>query len=383
MLIPEVQRLLAHGPGSLPDVLLVDVGALIRWRYDEDPSADIWPAVLEAGKRTDRRLAWIVAGTAASHPAIDDASLDEIEARLASMFGAGTVLRSSEPLPALLAAVVTPGDRIGVVTAGLGDRPYELWLLDDGKANAVLDVATGQVWTHAAVSGHLGDPYRLPFLHAILGTEPGSRPIIKEAQNYSEVLRRAAISGTPFEDAEVPQRVKNALIANKKNIDAEAARLRGEGRTDLGARAWLRGWLGECAPLASAAGMPGTTYVLAEVDRAGDSIAFKRVCVCHGLQRQAVAGHALSLSLLRSAVQDNPGRWFVPHALDVLGSMADHGLALPSAAVDPAHVTFTKPGKPPPLAVDSPRLCRPGRRASLKSGYMSSPAECVACSFLM
>lgn len=340
MPIPEVQRLLARGPGSLPDVLLVDVGALMRWGYDEEPNADIWPAALDAGQRTHRRLAWIVAGTAVPHPAVDDASLDTIETRLAHMFGVDAVLRSSEPLPALLAAVATPGDRIGVVTAGLGDRPYEIWLLDDGKANALLDVATGRIWTHAVASEHLGDPYLLPFVHAIFGTEPGSRPIVKEARNYVEALRLAAISGTSFENAEVPLRVKKALIENKNNIDMEAARLRGEGLVDPAARAWLRGWLDVPSALAMTAGKQATTYVLADVDRSGSAIVFKRVSVRHGLQHQVVAGHALSLSLLRSAVQDNPDRWFIPHALDVLGGMADHGLALPSAAVDPGHVTF-------------------------------------------
>ncbi|UQA61357.1 DNA polymerase [Polyangium aurulentum] len=340
MPIPEVQRLLARGPGSLPDVLVVDVGALIRWAYDEDPSADIWPTLLEAGQRTHRRLAWIVAGRAVPHPALDHSILDAIEARLVAMFGAAAVLRSSEPLPALLAVVATPGDRVGVVSAGLESRPYELWLLHDGRAHALLDIATGQIWTHSAVAEHLGDPYRLPFLHAIVGTEPGSRPIVKEARNYLEGLCLAAVSGTPFEHAEIPPRVKKALINNKNNIDVEARRLRGEGLTDLAARAGLRLWLDAPSPRASAVGTPGTTYVLAEVDRSSSTIAFKRVSVQHGLQHRAVAGHGPSLSLLKSAVQDDPGRWFIPHALDVLGGMADHGLVLPFAAVDPAYVTF-------------------------------------------
>ncbi|MDC3956860.1 hypothetical protein KEG38_23575 [Polyangium jinanense] len=340
MPIPEVQRLLARGPGTLPDVLLVDVGALIRWGYDEDPNADIWPAVLEAGQRTHRRLMWIVAGTAVPHPALDPATLGALGARLAAAFGAASVLRSHEPLPALLAAVAAPGDRVGVVTAGLDNRPYEMWLLDDGKANALVDVATGQIWTHADAGEHLGDPYLLPFLYAIVGTEPGSRPIVREARNYVEVLRLAAVSGTPFEDADVPPRVKKALVDNKNNIEVEARRLRGEGLADPAARAWLRSWLDAPSPLESVRETPRTTYVLAELDRAGGAIVFKRVSVQHGVQHRAVAGHGPSLSLLKSAVQDNPDRWFVPHALDVLGGMADHGLVLPSAAVDPAYVAF-------------------------------------------
>jgi hypothetical protein len=348
MPIPEVQRLLARGPGSLPDVLVVDVGALIRWAYDEDPNADIWPTLLEAGQRTHRRLAWIVAGRAVPHPALDHATLDGIEARLVAMFGAAAVLRSSEPLPALVAAVVTPGDRVGVVSAGIENRPYELWLLDNSKAQALLDVATGQIWTQPTASANCGAPYLLPFLHAILGTELGSRPIVKEARNYVEALRLAAVSGKPFECAEVPARVKKALLDNKNNIDADAARLRGEGLADLRARAWLGSWLDAPSPLESMRETPGTTYVLAEVDRAGGAIVFKRVSVQHGLQHRAVSGHGPSWSLLKSAVQDNPSRWFVPHALDVLGGMADHGLVLPSAAVDPAYVTFAlDPDMPP------------------------------------
>lgn len=334
-------------------MLLVDVGALMRWGYDEDPNADIWPAVLDAGQRTHRRLAWIVAGTAVPHPAVDDASLNEIEARLLGTFGADAVLRSSEPLPALLAAIATPGDSVGVVTAGLENRPYELWLLDDGRANVLLDVGTGQFWTHAAASEYFGDPYILPFLHAIVGTEPGSRPIVREARNYLEELRLASISGTPFEDAEVPLRVKNALLANKSSIDAEAARLRGDGLADPAARAWLRSWLDVSLPLASASGKAGTAYVLADVDRSGGTIAFKRVSVQRGLQRQSVAGHALSLSLLKSVVRDNPGHWFIPHALDVLGGMADAGLELPSAVVDPAYSIFAMDPDDPPSVADA------------------------------
>ena len=146
-LVPELQRLLAGGPGALPDTLVVDVGAIVRWAFETDPDADIWPTFIDVAGRTHRRVAWIVTETTLPNAGTDIATLDRIQAELERAVGPADVLRSVEPMPALLAAVLAEQpEKVGVVSAGLDERPHELWLLADGLAAAMLDVASGRLW---------------------------------------------------------------------------------------------------------------------------------------------------------------------------------------------------------------------------------------------
>jgi hypothetical protein len=144
--------------------------------------------------------------------------------------------------------------------------------------------------------------------------------------------------------------VKAALVQKTTAIDGLAAKLCGGARPDAAARTRLRTWLTEPGRLVTI-GRSDTAYVLAEVDRAASSVALKRVSIRIGDRMQVVHDHERGMALLRATTESDSRRWFMPHALDVLGCMADHEFPLPVVAVDPAYVAFAlDPDAPPSIA---------------------------------
>jgi hypothetical protein len=59
MAILHVQRLCALGPQSLPDRLVIDVGAVLRWASEAHITGAL-DALVEAATRTRRKTLWAI-----------------------------------------------------------------------------------------------------------------------------------------------------------------------------------------------------------------------------------------------------------------------------------------------------------------------------------
>lgn len=355
----EPQRIVARGPGSLPDVLLVDVGGLLRWMFEKDPSGASWSAssrpLLDAVKASHRQVAWAVAPT--TLPSSVDHRL--LVSAAVSLEGEGfDVIESVAPFPALVGAVATSATmKLALVMAGVDGWPYELWPLGAPGVKAILDIATGEVWTEKNTAEFFGSPARLPELHAIIGTQY-LKPCVREAAQPSNaaLLRAATNSGGPLTGINCSERVQHAIATKASEIEAAAEKLRASGETDHEASQALAAWLEKPNPRVEPV-PAGTTYVLAEVMRTGGELHVRRARVGLGEHWRHADGENAALELLADSSRENSERWFAPHALDLLGAMADAGLRLPRVVIDPAVVAFAlDPDAPPPLWHEDARL---------------------------
>ena len=261
------------------------------------------------------------------------------------------MIESFASFPALVGAVGTEATvDFALVMAGVAGWPYELWPLCASSVKAVLDVAAGEVWTAKNVAECFGSPSRLPELHAIIGAQY-LKPCVREAAQPTNaaVLRAEASAGRPLSGTNCSKRVQLAIVAKAAEIKTVEAQLRASGRTDHDALQRLVGWLRGSNPRVESV-PAGTAYVLAEVERTGGELHLRSARVRHGEHWLHADGEKLALELLAGVSRENGERWFAPHALDLLGAMADAGLRLPRVIVDPAVAAFAlDPDAPPPL----------------------------------
>ena len=344
--IPEVQRLLARGPDSLPSLLLVDCAAIARWVAETDPRSDPWPQLIEVGTRTSRRICWLTGPNAVEHVATDASAMIALNARLSGKLP-GSVGWSNEPAGAVAAAIAS-SHRVGLVTAAVEGRPYELWALGAG-VSVVLDVATGRQWNYETAFAEFGPPARLPLITAITEPEPGTKPIVPELARYADKVRDAYVKVRDFialgiaqavDNGDLPPRPVDLLFERFPEVFEEEARRRGTGREDPDVRRWVQ----QLSTAVPTGGTANTIYVAAAV-REGQLERLE--AGRHG----AADGHSDCVQLLRVIGSTYPeARWFVPHGLDLLDVMVDEGLLLPGRVADPALGAFIHhPDLPTPL----------------------------------
>ena len=144
----EPQRLLAHGPSTLPADVVVDCGSVLR-AVAGDAASPVWAQLADVSRASGRSFLWVVAPTPTPDPNVQGASLGALAQALAGLCCA-SILRSDEPLVGLLRAAPVALRDLVVVTAEVEDHVHELVVLGMG-VNAVLDVATGRLWDRAAV----------------------------------------------------------------------------------------------------------------------------------------------------------------------------------------------------------------------------------------
>src|SRR5690606_14770901 len=127
-LTPELQRLLVHNDLELSNTCVVDCSAVERWRAEAAPQGDPWPIFFEAASRSKRDLSWHIGPTAIEHFSTRPEKLDDLERRLVKQFGQVAVIRTVQPLTAVLLA--QPQARtVALITAGVETRPYHLYPL--------------------------------------------------------------------------------------------------------------------------------------------------------------------------------------------------------------------------------------------------------------
>ncbi|XXT18805.1 DNA polymerase [Sorangium sp. So ce429] len=326
MLLLHVQRICTRGPDSLPARLIVDVGAVLRWASEGGVTAGALDPVKEAVTRTHRRVLWAVTPTPL--PVVDTAALDATRTALEQTFGVPAVLRSAEPLAAALAASMQGPLDVGIVTAGMDDRPHELALTD--RVSAMLDVATGCVWTARKVTERFLPPALLPELYAMLGSPLDGGKIVN-ADRYAERLKDALRAGSPPEAAaDLPPALRTAIRNKKPLLDELARSMRGlAALPDASARSRLAAFVSP--PVVVPVGSPDTAYVIIDLSEDNQPV---EVSVQIGASRWRGQG-AQGDQLLRQAHATVSGRWFMPHAMDALGHMVDRSLPLPESAIDP------------------------------------------------
>jgi Recombinase zinc beta ribbon domain/Recombinase len=214
---------------------------------------------------------------------------------------AANVIVSTEPLAALLANI-RPGVRVGVLSAGLAERPYELWLLERHVA-AMLDAETGVLWDARLTSEKFGLPEILPELYAIVGVEPGERGLGgNAAPRYLPAIREVLAGKKTWTGAHVHSSVRTLVAKQRDAIDARAEQLRGGGRANASTTAML---LQQLQPRTTSA----AAYVTADVMRAGDKYELREVHADVGGRRLDAVGEAASIKLLGEMVALAPGRY--------------------------------------------------------------------------
>jgi hypothetical protein len=339
--------------------VVVDVGAVERWAFESSAgAADVWPYFIDAARRSRRRLLWVVAPTVMSSPGVTRARLDAIKADLVAA-ACGDVIRSHEPLPSLARAEVCRGDEdLGLITAGIDDRSYELSLLDL-QFVAILDVGTGRLWSYGSAYEELGEPLFLPQIDATVGVGvDGRSAIVKEASSPGNVdlLREASRADGPIWSAPLPDRPRGRLLEHRDPIERRASELTGDdARPDWIARKHLSERVRQaCAP---DPGTPGTAYVMADVHRAdGGGLEIERVDVLVDGTRRLAVGPEPIAALLGEIAASHP-RWFGPRVMDLLAWAADNAVAHPTKAMDPALLGFlANPDSPMRLELIEPDL---------------------------
>ena len=135
MLIPQVQRLVARGPSPLPDDVIVDVGSIARWEYDQSPTeahagSAVWTVLAKMAERTHRRLLWVVAMPIHQTANLGSLELSRIADWLEATVPSVSLIRSAEPLAGLLFGCWDFVRDVGVVTADIDWFPYQLALME-------------------------------------------------------------------------------------------------------------------------------------------------------------------------------------------------------------------------------------------------------------
>jgi len=343
--IPEVQRLLARGEGTLPQYVFVDVGALVRWRTETAPKADVLAPLMDIKRRTHRRIVVVVAPTTTSWP--DSAELSAAHARLVGELAveAPNVLRSSEPLPALLANTAVERECV-MVSAGIDGHWHELHVLANPKVR-LLDISTGRVWDRALTSHTFGRPEILPELWAATAHEPDQEPIVREATSYTAPIRAALEAGRAWHEAATTRRVRQALRDREEELRGLASLLRGRLTVDSRARSELLSKV-QPWPVFRVSRAPDTAYVTAVAERTDDTFQFREVWAQVGQEIDHARGADRSVALLADLPGSTLARWVAPRSMDLLDALVDSGLELPRTVIDPGIAGFVwNPDEPP------------------------------------
>lgn len=336
----ELQRLLAHGPGTLPGAVVVDVGAVARLIAEQCITIDVWAQIATAANRGGRDLVWLVGPTSVQHEATSRHALNAIVPALCQL--AAPVIVSTQPTPGLLRRV-RAGRRVALVTAGVEDHPYELHVLG-GAVESVLDIATGVLWTADKTALEYVRPDAMPLLSALSGDVPGLEPIVRAAtkpSNY-ERMRQALGKGLGIRASELPATIKNALLSRPDAIRERLALLGGRRPVDPAAPAAVERWLEPPSAIAWEAGDPHGAYVVAAVHAPMDTDwTFRQIVIKPwGKPTVEARGHDACVDLLRHLPPTALAHWTMPRALDVMGAMTDAGLPLPERVFDPGIALF-------------------------------------------
>ncbi|AUX43690.1 uncharacterized protein SOCE26_051420 [Sorangium cellulosum] len=341
--LPNVQRLAAHGPGSLADHVVVDVSAILRWIFETEADAmRTWMLLDEAVQRSGRHVLWIVAPCAPPCDGVDVADLDREEQRLLVRYGAAAVIRTHHPALASLREYI-PGS-ISVITAGIDERLHQLLPLDH-SVDQMLDIGTGRRWSRESALARGVEPFAQPELRAIVGAEPGDKGLTRDARKYESQLQHLVLGDKPLDELRLAPWLEEKLHANAQDVKRRVDELRGGILEDAPTISRLTEWV------SSTRRTPSTTYLLPTFGRDGTLL------VVHAITRRQsfftfgdyIEGH------LRDLHRDDPDRWFIPHGLDLCAWMAERALPLPRSVVDPAMAAFVlNPDDPPDLTGLSP-----------------------------
>ncbi len=329
LLLLELQRLVARGPGTLPDTVIVDVGAIARWQRDRASGGDAIHELTEAASCSHRSFIWVVAPTAIG--AVDSAVLSALTAVLrTSVADQRRVIGASQPALALVRSG-TATQQVAVVSADVEQWWCDLHVLE--TAQAVLDITSGISWTVPLVSEHFGAPRIIPELWFATDCEPGQRPLVKEASRHREAVRAALESGAQLGRAAVPERVQKALANAASDIDERASRM-AAAASDARAVRDLRNALG-AEPRWVNAHAPDHVHLVADVERAESGFKIRRLRGRIEQQCFATDSHAQAIRQL-SELPGTVSCWYTAGGMDLLTAAAEAGVRLPERAVDTA-----------------------------------------------
>ena len=230
----EFQRLMARGPGAVAARVIIDVNALVRRRDEVDPTYDLWPDALRAVTRSGRPAAWHLG------PSCDGRAVEMVSAVLElTRAGAQNVVNSRVPLARELQLTCFFRRSVTVVTAGVEQRPWELWILD-AFVESVLDVETGVLWDRARVARDLGEPRLLPVLHAIADGVDGGTPLgTRTAARHRGAILAALLADDVATNAKLLPSLRDAIGRNASPIASRADFLRGHRRDTVDQRQLL------------------------------------------------------------------------------------------------------------------------------------------------
>ena len=352
----ELQRLIARGAGSLPELVVVDVGALLRVHSDGDRPNGVLEQVLRAIRRGCRRALVVCAPSCTGE---FGASLERQSTECSPFVDSDAVIESTQPLVGLFAAAKQTG--FAVISCDLADHPWDLAVLDAG-CEAVLDVATGKVWTTANVERAYCAPKVLALFATISGLGTDVRPIVKEAnstqnrERLRETLRHGAYDSleSVVAASDFPARVKRELAAHSARLHDRLRQLQACEPVDQKALDFVQCFID--APISHSVDRASDLlrpFVVADVDTpAGARNTFKRIAIVRGSSRRPdvveAAGHDACVDLLRWVPSNQT--WCAPRAIDLLGAMVDAQIQLPAAIVDPGFDLFLlDPDDPPSL----------------------------------
>lgn len=356
----ELQRLLAHGDGTLPHTCIVDVGAIGRWIHEAvgpQGASRQWADLAFGLSSAPRRIVWIAALPGRKSQVFGSTDLGAAVVQLRQL-GVQRVVESSEPLTSMFAPersplAAGPPLRLRASTAVVGaqveEYPEQLFVLE-GDASAVLDVATGIVHTQwSQYRDRRGEAAFIPLIQAEIsgdpkdprGRPPGGSAAAKYKSELDEIYQGAGHPDAGERPEPVlPKYMRDSLWKNLERVAERAREIVGTGR-DADARAALEA---ELQPVQGQLSVPvaDPIVVLPVVTGAlGDlQLANGHGFALVGTARREATGEQAVQAMLRDLVAVRPQCWIAPRALDLLGYMEDHGIPLPEAVVDPAHCAF-------------------------------------------
>lgn len=358
----HLQHLKVPLPAVLPAQITIDVAAIARWAVDTCPTDNFWPELVSTIQLGPRQARFVVPLDSASGSSLHRSDLLALAQRLQAL-GADTIERQLTASQLAVKSSAKPG----IVLAGVEDRARQLWPLGVGIP-AILDIATGKLWTPELANAECGPLETLLHREIILNPE-GTEPRIGEALRFAdEIAHLTDLSEGTLESLvaskKLSRRVGLRLAKERTEIERHVQAIR-EATIDEASQAVVQA-------LNSPGEVPDSYYVVASVvdgKLSSLQMATNSVVEVHGEQR--------CHELLRQTVSAQPrARWYVARALELLAAMARGGLRLPVHVVDPALAGYClNPDSPQPLEAYLPALHRltPDARRSLNDVKRTSP----------
>jgi DNA polymerase-1 len=361
-MFPEVQRLVATGPDSLPSDVVVDVSSIDRWLHESSPGSACahnagWQIVVDAARRSTRRVLWIVAPPVRHSTHFSDQELSRLRERFDGKHMPGTVVSTKASFAAVLfqaAARLSRTPDIAAVGADISSFPEQVFVLE-GPVLRFLDIASGRVLAYANAVRELAEPRFVPLLEALVSPRDGDRrrrPLAgRRAAADRAQLERALLERRPLRESEAAKSTLDAIDASSAEIGTLAARLFAtKSPTDPNAREAVCDWLAQPRVTAERHAPP---VVMARIDRTDpDRLELTELVVSRDSVDQRVAlGTGASIAkaardLLAELVQKDRS-WIAPHGTDLCAWMTDQELELPEAVLDPGVIAFAlEPDRP-------------------------------------